>query len=160
MKLRLISAVSVLGLVAGLAASTTGANANTITFTTFVQGSDIAAAVGRNDDHRLQLHRNGLRRFGLFPSNNQLYSTNLTGGNVMKFGSPIPGFGGEIVIGVGLGQAGFARGAVYAGNGGGNQIDLVPASGAPSVFATFQAGPGSFARSCSIPAATLVTICW
>jgi hypothetical protein len=141
MKFRLISAVSVLGLVAGLAASTTGANANTITFTTFVQGSDIAAAVGQTTT--IAFNYTGTGFVGsVYPSNNQLYSTNLTGGNVMKFGSPISGFGGEIVIGVGLGQAGFARGAVYAGNGAGGQIDLVPASGSPSVFATLPSGAG------------------
>ena len=38
------------------------------------------------------------------------------------------------MVGVGLGQAGFAAGAVYAGNGGGNDIYYVPASGPPVLF--------------------------
>ena len=68
--------------------------------------------------------------------NNRLYSTNLSGGGVAPFGQPIPGFSGEVVIGASLGQAGFAKGAVYAGNGGGNQIYLVPSSGPPVLFGT------------------------
>jgi hypothetical protein len=70
------------------------------------------------------------------PDNAQLYSTNLSGGNVQQYGQPIPGFSGEVVIGVGLGQAGFSKGVVYAGNGGGNQIYMVPSSGAPVLFGT------------------------
>jgi hypothetical protein len=67
--------------------------------------------------------------------NNQLYSTNLNGGGLAKFGGPIPGFTGEVVVGVGLGQAGFSKGAVYAGDNGG-QIYQVPSSGAPVLFGT------------------------
>ena len=65
------------------------------------------------------------------PDNNQLYSTNLSGTGVAPYGQAISGYSGEVVVGVGLGQAGFAKGAVYAGNGQGNQISYVPASGPP-----------------------------
>ena len=41
-----------------------------------------------------------------------------------------------MVLGVGLGQAGFVKGTVYAGNGSANQIYLVPAGGAPVRFGT------------------------
>jgi hypothetical protein len=50
------------------------------------------------------------------PNNNQLYSTNLTGGNVQKFGAPIPGFADEIYVSSSLGQGGFAKGDIYAGS--------------------------------------------
>jgi hypothetical protein len=123
MKFSLISAVSVLSLVAGLTATTTAANA-TVTFSTFVNGADIAAAEGGNQS-TIAFNYTGTGFVGSVyfgNDNNQLYSTNLTGGNVKQYGGAITGFGGEVVVGVGLGQAGFARGAVYAGNGEGNQI--------------------------------------
>lgn len=121
----------------GLAAATTAANA-TITFSTFVNGSDIAAAEGGNQSTiAFNYTGNGFVGSVYFgPDNNQLYSTNLSGGNVTQYGGAIPGFSGEVVVGVGLGQAGFAKGAVYAGNGGGNQIYYVPASGPPVLFGT------------------------
>lgn len=73
-------------------------------------------------------------------NNNQLYSTNLTGGGVAQFGQQITGFSGEVVVGAGLGHGGFAAGAIYAGNGGGPQIDLVPPSGSPTFFASVPDG--------------------
>ena len=53
---------------------------------------------------------------------------------MQKFGGPIDSFAGEVVIGVGLGQAGFSQGAVYAGAQNSNQIYLVPPVGAPVLF--------------------------
>lgn len=135
MRLSFISAVSTVGIVAGLAASTTTANA-TVTFSTFVSAGDIAAAEGGNDA-TIAFNYTGTGFVGSVyfgPNNNQLFSTNLTGGNVKQYGQPIPGFSSEVVIGVGLGQAGFGKGVVYAGNGGGNQIYMVPAAGAPVLF--------------------------
>jgi len=117
--------------------ATTSAQA-TVTFSTFVNSGDIAAAEGGNTS-TIAFNYTGTGFVGSVyfgADNNQLYSTNLTGGNVQQFGSPIPGFSGEVVVGVGLGQSGFAAGAVYAGNGGGNQIYLVPASGPPVLFGT------------------------
>ncbi len=136
MRHNIISAVSAFGLLAGFVASTTAANA-TVNFSTFVSSSDIFAAEGNNATIAFNYTGTGFVGSVYFgTNNNQLYSTNLTGGNVQKYGSPIPGFSSEVVLGVGLGQAGFAKGAVYAGNGSGNQIYLVPSSGSPTLFAT------------------------
>jgi len=132
------TAAPMLSVVAGLAAAPTAANATTVNFSTFVNGSDIAALEGGNQS-TIAFNYTGTGFVGSVyfgPDNNQLYSTNLTGGNVQHYGGAIPGFSGEVVVGVGLGQAGFSKGAVYAGNGSGNQIYFVPSSGAPVPFGT------------------------
>ncbi len=127
--------VAVVGLAVGLTAAATSACA-TVVFSTFVNGSDIAAAEGGNES-TIAFNYTGTGFVGSVyfgTDNNQLYSTNLSGAGVTQFGGAIPGFSGEVVIGVGLGQAGFGTGAVYAGNGSGNDIYLVPSSGAPVLF--------------------------
>jgi hypothetical protein len=137
MKHNFLKGAAALSVAAVLAAATTSAHA-TVNFSTFVNGSDIAAAEGGNQS-TIAFNYTGTGFVGSVyfgPDNNQLYSTNLTGGNVKQFGQPIPGFSSEVVVGVGLGQAGFAKGAVFAGNGSGNQIFLVPSSGAPTLFGT------------------------
>lgn len=137
MKLRATSWISAAVVTAAALVASTVAHA-TVTFSTFVNGSDIAAVEGGNQS-TIAFNYTGSGFVGSVyfgPDNNQLYSTNLSGGNVQQFGQPIPGFSGEVVVGVGLGQAGFARGAVYAGNGSGNQIYLVPSSGPPVLFGT------------------------
>jgi PEP-CTERM motif len=137
MKHNLIKGAAVLSVAGVLAATTTSAHA-TVNFSTFVNGSDIAAAEGGNQS-TIAFNYTGSGFVGSVyfgPDNNQLYSTNLSGGNVKQFGQPIPGFSGEVVVGVGLGQAGFAKGAVYAGNGAGNQIFEVSSGGAPTLFGT------------------------
>jgi hypothetical protein len=128
-----MAAVTVLAL--GLMAAATSASAGVV-FSTFVNGANIAAAEGGNQSTiAFNYTGNGFVGSVYFgPNNSQLYSTNLSGGNVVQFGQPIPGFSGEVVIGVGLGQSGFAAGAVYAGNGAGNQIYFVPHAGAPVLF--------------------------
>ena len=128
---------AVVSLAVALAAAAPSAYA-TVTFSTFVNGADIALAEGGNRS-TIAFNYTGTGFVGSVyfgPNNNQLYSTNLSGGSVTQFGGPIPGFSGEVVVGVGLGQAGFAKGAVYAGNGSGNQIYLVPSTGAPVLFGT------------------------
>jgi hypothetical protein len=72
-------------------------------------------------------------------NNNQLYSTDLSGGNLQKFGAPITtpsgsAFSGEVVVGAGLGNGGFTRGDVYAGNGSGPQIEHFTANGSSQNF--------------------------
>ena len=129
------------GIVVALAATATSSRAN-VTFSTFVSGPSIAVAEGGNNA-TIAFNYTGTGFVGSVyfgPDNNQLYSTNLSGGNVQPFGQPILGFSGEVVVGVGLGQGGFARGAVYAGNGGGPQIDLVSSNGSPTLFATLPDG--------------------
>jgi hypothetical protein len=105
-------------------------------FQTFVTSSNIDAAEGGNNQ-TIAFNYNGGAFVGSVyfgTDNNQLYSTSLTGGSVTQFGQPIPGFTGEVVVGSGLGQGGFAAGAIYAGNGQGSQIYLVPQAGAPMFF--------------------------
>jgi hypothetical protein len=137
MKPDFMKAAAIVGLAAGLVVETGSAHA-TVDFTTFVNGSDIAAAEGGNNA-TIAFNYTGSGFVGSVyfgPNNNQLYSTNLLGGNVKTFGQPIPGFSGEVVVGAALGQDGFAKGAVYAGNGQGNQIYQVPSVGAPVLFGT------------------------
>lgn len=125
------------GIAAALAATSPASHAN-VNFSTFVSAAAIdAAEEGNNATIAFNYTGTGFVGSVYFGNdNNQLYSTNLSGGNVQQFGQAIPGFSGEVVVGVGLGQGGFAKGAVYAGNGSGPQIDLVPSSGAPSLFAS------------------------
>jgi hypothetical protein len=128
---RTITATAIL---LGIAAVNYPADA-AVTFSTFVNGADILAVEGQQQTIAFNYTGTGFVGSVYFgTNNNQLYSTDLNGGSVAKFGQPIPGFSGEVVLGVGLGQAGFAKGAVYAGNGQGNQIYLVPSSGAPVLF--------------------------
>src|SRR5213080_3942202 len=118
MRIRLAVAASVA--LGGLATQ-----AQAVSFTTFVNGSDLQSVLSNQAAIAFNYTGTGFVGSVYFgPNNNQLYSTNLSGGNVQKFGQPIDSFSGEVVIGVGLGQSGFAKGAVYAGNGGGNQIYL------------------------------------
>jgi hypothetical protein len=129
-------AIAMAGVALALAAAATSADA-TVTFSTFVSSSDINFAEGQNQTIAFNYTGTGfVGSVYLGTNNNQLYSTGLNGGSVALFGQPIPGFSGEVVIGVGLGQAGFAAGAVYAGNGSGNQIYVVPSSGSPVLFGT------------------------
>jgi len=123
----------------GIGTATSAAHA-TVIFSTFVNASDIAAAEGGNTS-TIAFNYTGTSFVGSVyfgADNDQLYSTNLSGGGVTQFGQPLPlpQFTGEVVVGVGLGQAGFAKGAVYAGAGEGNQIYLVPSSGPPVLFGT------------------------
>lgn len=89
MKLSPISAVSLVGLAAGLVAATTAANA-TVAFSTFVTSADIGAAEGGNTSV-IAFNYTGTGFVGsVYPTNNQLYSTNLTGGNVMTLAARFP----------------------------------------------------------------------
>jgi hypothetical protein len=136
MKLSLTSALSIVGVVTGLIASTTAADA-AVTFTTFVPINggygNLSFAytgtgfVGEYDTYVTSIHA--------------LYSTNLTGGDVKPYGEPVPGLSGsEGTIAAGLGQAGFGAGVVYVGNQGGNLIYSVPSVGSPVVFGTLPVG--------------------
>jgi hypothetical protein len=118
------------------------AKADPLDFQTFVSSSQIDAAEGNNNS-TIAFNYAGTQFVGSVyfgNDNNQLYSASLTGGSVTPFGQPITGFSGEVVVGAGLGQAGFAAGAIYAGNGSGPQIYLVPPSGAPTLFGTLPDG--------------------
>jgi hypothetical protein len=109
----------------------------TISFTTFVNSSSIAAAEGQNATIAFNYAGDEFIGSVYVGTNNlQLYSTNLSGGNVQKFGAPITnGFSGEVVVGVSLGQAGFGSGNIYAGAG--NQIyTYANNGGSPKLFYT------------------------
>lgn len=123
-----------LSIAIGIGAAASDANA-TVSFSTFVPSASILAAEGQLSP--IAFNYAGSFFVGsVYPSNSQLYSTDLSGGTVQKFGQPIPSFSSEIVVAAGLGQDGFTKGAIYAGNGSGNQIYLVPPSGAPVLFGT------------------------
>lgn len=131
--------------IAALTCAATGLNADTLSFSTFVSAPTIAATEsGNNSTIAFQFAGNkfvGSVYYG--PDNNQLYSTNLTGGGLQQFGQPIPGASGEVVMGASLGQAGFATGDIYTGSGSNGQIyHIANAGGSTTLFTTLPNGSG------------------
>jgi hypothetical protein len=153
MKLSLISVVSIVGVVAGLTASTTPANA-AVTFMTFLSSGDLAAVGPWWTINAFDYTGNG---FVGSIRTNRLYSTNLTGGNIKLYGEPIPGLsGGEVSVGVGLGQAGFGKGVVYIDDPKDGRIYGFPAWVHPFCLARRRKTPARFS---SIPGAPLAATC-
>jgi PEP-CTERM motif len=116
-----------------------------VTFSTFVSSSSISALLGNTSTIGYTYAGNkfvGSVYFG--PNNNQLYSTDLTGGSLALFGSPIPGFSGEIALGSSLGLGGFPSRDVYAGSQAGTSIYHLPNSSnsgtAPNLFVSLPGG--------------------
>jgi hypothetical protein len=109
-----------------------------ITFSTFVSSSSIAAVEGQHSTIAFNYAGNkfvGSVYFG--PNNNQLYSTDLAGGNVQKFSTPIPTAAGEVVMAAGLGKGGFTAGDIFAGSqNSGNIYHISNAGGSPTLFAS------------------------
>lgn len=132
-------AVSLLVLVVGISAS-----AGTVTFTTFVNGSDISAAEGGNHS-TIAFNYAGNKFVGSVYFNNQLFQADLNGGSVQAFGNPLPVASaavGEVVVGASLGQAGFAKGDIFAGSGAGPQIyHYSNGGGSPNLFTTLPNAP-------------------
>ena len=133
--------IKVFALIAVLLFVVTSAQGAPITFSTFVSGPSIAAVEGQN--RTIAYNYAGNKFVGsvyIGVNNDQLYSTDLSGGNVQKFGAPIPnGFSGEVVVGASLGQAGFSAGDIYAGAGA--QIyHFANSGGTPTLFATVPDG--------------------
>jgi hypothetical protein len=127
------------------------ARADDVAFTTFVDGPAISAVEGSNST--IAFNYNGTNFVGTVYFNNQLYSTDLHGGSVMKFGTPLgtgtlpgvqaPGAVGEVVIGASLGQGGFSVGDIYAGSQANGNIFHYSANGSSqSLFATLPSGTG------------------
>ena len=89
-----------------------------LAFGDFVTSANISAVEGQNATIGFAYAGNkfvGSVYFGT--NNNQLYSTNLGGGGVAKFGAPIPGFSGEIYVTASLGLGGFGPDRdIYAGS--------------------------------------------
>jgi hypothetical protein len=99
-----------------IAALTAPAHA-ALTFGDFVTAGSINAVEGQNQTIGFAYAGNkfvGSVYSGV--NNNQLYSTNLSGGGVQKFGTPIDSFSGEVYVSSSLGLGGFgAARDVYAG---------------------------------------------
>ena len=118
-------------------------NADNISFSTFVSGGDIAGVESGNHQ-TIAFNFAGNKFVGsvyIGASNNQLYSTDLTGTSVAPFGDPIPGAGGEVVVGASLGQGGFPKGDIYAGSSNNGQIyHFANSGGAPTLFTTVPVG--------------------
>jgi hypothetical protein len=126
-----------------LSAACASSSAATVNFSTFVSSGAINAVEGQTNTIGFTYAGNkfvGSVYFGA--NNNQLYQTDLTGGNVQKFGTPMPASTtDEVVLAASLGQAGFATGDIYAGSASnGNLYHYSNAGGAPGLFATLPNG--------------------
>jgi hypothetical protein len=98
-------------------------NAAAITFSTFVQQADINTALVPGDTQVIGFAYAGNKFVGsVYPNNSQLYQTNLSGGAVTKFGSPIPGGFSELYVSSSLGLGGFPNGDIYASAGPGKGL--------------------------------------
>jgi hypothetical protein len=121
-----------------LCAVALNASAAAISFSTFVSSTDISAVEGQNSTIGFTYAGNkfvGSVYYG--PNNAQLYSTNLTGGNVEQFGTPIPGATGEVVLAASLGEGGFPVGDIYTGSqAGGSIYHISNGGGTPTLFAS------------------------
>lgn len=94
------------------------ASAITITFNPFVQQSDINTALAGGDTQVIGFAFAGNKFVGsVYPNNSQLYQTNLTGGAVTTFGTPIPNGNSELYVSSSLGLGGFTAGEIYASAG-------------------------------------------
>jgi hypothetical protein len=127
-----------------------------VTFNTFVSSSDIAAVEGQNNVIAFNYAGNEFVGSVYFGANNaQLYSTNLSGGNVQPFGSPIPGASGEVVVGASLGQGGFPTGDIYTSSESQTTIyHYANSGGIPSAFATLPGSPGGIKQIFFDPSGT------
>jgi hypothetical protein len=128
----------------------------TVTFNTFVSASDISAVEGQNQTIAFNYAGNEFVGSVYFGTNNaQLYSTDLSGGNVQKFGSPIPGATGEVVVGASLGQGGFPTGDIYTSSESQTTIyHYANSGGVPSAFATLPGGAGGIKQIFFDPSGT------
>lgn len=112
-----------------------------ITFNTFVQSSDLTTAL--NNDATIGFAYAGNKFVGsvYYGANNaQLYQTNLNGSGVTTFGSPIPGFSGEINVSSSLGLGGFASRDVFAGSEAGGTIYHISNDGTTNPGSVFVSG--------------------
>jgi hypothetical protein len=143
MKLFGKNSCAALAMAAGIAsvALTAQPAAATVTFSTFVSGSDIFAVEGQNNTIGFNFAGNKFVGSVYTGANNlQLYSTDLTGHNVQLFGKPLPDGGGEPVLAGSLGLGGFPKGDVYASGADANIYHYANTGGTPTLFATLPAG--------------------
>ena len=135
-----------------LLAISSSVRADSVSFSTFVTSSAIAAVEAGNHS-TISFNYNGANFVGSVYFDNQLYSTNLSGGGLATFGTPLgtgtsagvqaSGAVGEVVEGASLGQAGFAVGDIYAGSQANTNIFHYSANGSSqSLFATLPLAAG------------------
>ena len=94
-----------------------------ITYTDFVSAGDLTSLLSNNATIGFAYAGNkfvGSVYFGT--NNNQLYSTDLTGGGLALFGAPIPDFSGEIYVSSSLGLGGFSGRDIFAGSEASNTV--------------------------------------
>jgi hypothetical protein len=111
------SRLALRSLFALLAATVVSAHAAPLSFSEFVSSSSLSGVLGNNATIGFAYAGDkfvGSVYFGT--NNNQLYSTDLTGGNVQKFGAPIPGASGEIYVTASLGLGGYGPRDIFAGS--------------------------------------------
>jgi hypothetical protein len=71
----------------------------------------------------------------------QLYQTDLMGGGITTFGSPIPNPGGEVVLSASPSGSGFGSNNIYVGSGSGGDIyEYSNSGGTPTLFTTLGQG--------------------
>ncbi|MBS0348618.1 MAG: hypothetical protein JSR69_19405 [Proteobacteria bacterium] len=90
----------------------------TVSFSTFVSGSDLNSTLSNTAAIGFAYAGDkfvGSVYFGA--NNNQLYQTDLSGGNVKKFGAPIPTASGELYVSSSLGLGGFASRDIFVSQG-------------------------------------------
>ena len=118
------------------------AQAAGVTFSTFINGTDISNAIGQ--DNTIGITYAGNKFVGsvyVGGNNGQLYQSNLSGTGVTAFGSALPGADGETVLAASLGQAGFAKGNIFASPGGTTSIyQYANCGGTPTLFASIPTG--------------------
>jgi PKD repeat protein len=83
-------------------------------FNTFVSFTDLYAAF--SNTATIGFSYAGNKFVGSIYYSNQLYQTDLNGGNIQVFGAPIPGFSGETYVSSSLGLGGFGSREVFAGS--------------------------------------------
>ncbi|MBV8380792.1 MAG: hypothetical protein JO369_08550 [Paucibacter sp.] len=118
------------------------ARADSVTFQTFVSESQLDSALGQSNTIGITYAGDEFVGSVYFGQNNlQLYSTNLSGGNVQLFGSPLPDGGGETVLAASLGLGGFSPGNIFASGADSNIYMYGHSGGTPTLFATI---PGQY----------------
>jgi len=134
MQLRLAASVAAIGLAAFAAPSHAA-----LSFSPFVTTGDLDTVLQNNSTIGFAYAGDKFVGSVYYGANNdQLYSTNLTGGGVAKFGAPLGNnFGGEIYVTASLGIGGYGPRDVFAGSQNGGTIMRIAHDGSSQgVFAT------------------------
>lgn len=131
-------------LVVGVLLSLVCENAvSSIIFNTFVSQSSLDATLSNHSTIGFSYAGDkfvGSVYFGT--NNNQLYQTDLNGGNAQTFGAPVSGYSGEIFVSSSLGLGGFGSREVFAGSEAQSTIERFSADGSSqSAFVTLPNTP-------------------